>query len=70
MYLTRRPWPIFKALSLRPAYRQAIDGHIRIAETLNSLIQEVSKRIREMVEESPKAMLLTTMPGISYFSAF
>jgi len=65
----KRAMASIKNLNLRHCYRLAIDGYIRLAEILNLLIQETSERIKEMVEESPNAMLLTTMPGISYYSA-
>jgi transposase len=58
-----------KSSDLRPCYRCATDGYIRLAEALNLLIDEVSQIIKEMVEKSPRAMLLTTIPGISYYSA-
>ena len=58
-----------KDLELRSCYRREMDGYIKLAETLNFLIDETSRTIREMVEGNPKAMLLTTMPGISYYSA-
>jgi transposase len=58
-----------KALKLRYCYSQAIEGYIRLVETLNELIKEVTERIKSIVEENPSARLLTTIPGISYYSA-
>lgn len=56
-------------LELRPCYRLALDGYLRMAELLNILIAEVTERIKEIVKDSPQAVLLTSIPGISYYSA-
>lgn len=58
-----------KDLKLRDCYKQGIDGYIRLVETLNGLIEEVTETIKSIVEDNPKAKLLTTIPGISYYSA-
>ena len=58
-----------KWIPLRPCYRKSLDGYIKLAEQLNILIKEVEEVIKERVEEDPKALLLTTIPGISYYSA-
>ncbi len=58
-----------KGLTLRACYKQGIDGYIRLVETLNGLIDEVTETIKGIVEDNPKARLLTTIPGISYYSA-
>lgn len=65
----KRAMVFLKALHLRPCYRQALNGYIKLAKTLNELIYEVNKTIKDMVVEDPPAALLTTIPGISYFSA-
>lgn len=39
------------------------------SRTLTHTIAEVTKTIQSLVEENSKAKLLTTMPGISYYSA-
>jgi transposase len=58
-----------QGLELRPCYRQSLDGYLRLAVTLNTLIQEVTETIEGMVDENPQATLLMTIPGISYYSA-
>ncbi len=58
-----------KGLCLRRCYRQALDGYLRLVDVLNELIGEVTETIEGIVEEYPPAKLLTTIPGISYYSA-
>jgi transposase len=48
---------------------RSINGYLGLAETINRLIDEVSDTIKAIVEDNPQAMLLTTIPGISYYSA-
>lgn len=56
------------ALVLRPGYRQELDGYLRLAATLETLIAEVTATIEVQVEEDANAKLLTTIPGIKYYS--
>jgi len=58
-----------KSIELRPCYREALDGYLRLLEVLNDLIKQVSVTIKAHVDKSPQAILLTSMPGISYYSA-
>ena len=58
-----------KWIPLRSCYRKSLDGYIKLAKQLNTLIKGVEEVIKEKVEEDPKALLLTTIPGISYYSA-
>ena len=58
-----------KSLTLRPCYRQEIDGYLRIAEALASSIDEITRTIKAEVSENPQAQLLMGIPGISYYSA-
>jgi transposase len=62
-----RQW--LKTLPLRPCYRQEIDGYVRLAEVMTTLIEEITATIKQRVSESPQAQLLMTVPGISYYSA-
>ena len=62
-----RQW--LKTLPLRPCYRQEMDGYVRVAELLTILIAEITTTIKELVEASPQARLLMTIPGVSYYSA-
>ena len=56
-------------LELRPCYRLGLDGYCRLAELLSILIADVTERIKEIVTDNPQAVLLTSIPGISYYSA-
>jgi len=58
-----------KNLQLRDSYRQCLDGYLRLAETLTALIEELEATIMALAEKNDQAMLLTTIPGIGYFSA-
>jgi len=58
-----------KNIELRHCYRQALNGYLKIVEVLNQTISEVTETIQKLVKKNPQAMLLTTMPGISYYSA-
>jgi len=58
-----------RGLNLRSCYRRGIDGYIRLVEVLNELIKEVTEEIKGIVEDNPEAKLLTTIPGVSYYSA-
>lgn len=58
-----------KSIKVRSCYRQALDGYLQLVESLNQVIQEVTRTIEEKVKSSPKAQLLMTLPGISYYSA-
>jgi transposase len=62
-----RQW--LKTLSIRSCYRQELDGYIRLAEVLTTLIQEITMTIKELVDATPQAQLLMTIPGVSYYSA-
>jgi len=68
-YFGKKALKELKSLNLRHAYRKELDGYLELLEVLNKLIKEVTQIIREIVEENPQARLLTTIPGISYYSA-
>ena len=55
-------------LTLRDRYRQSLDGYISLAETLVALIEKLNDTIGWIVKTNPQATLLTTIPGISYYS--
>ena len=46
-----------------------INGYLRIIESLDSEINDVSRKIRLYVKENDIARLLMTIPGIGYYSA-
>jgi transposase len=58
-----------QGLELRPCYRQSLDGYLRLAETVTTLIKEVTETIEGIAQDNPQATLLMTIPGISYYSA-
>ncbi|NPV58426.1 MAG: IS110 family transposase [Actinobacteria bacterium] len=58
-----------QALDLRPAYALELRGYLRLAEALQQLIAEVDARVEEIATDDPRAILLTTIPGIGYYSA-
>jgi transposase len=46
-----------------------IDGYLRIIESLDSEINQITKQIESCVKDDESARLLTTIPGIGYYSA-
>jgi transposase len=62
-----RQW--LKTLEVRACYRQELDGYVRVAEVLTALVAEITTTIKQLVEASPQARLLMTIPGVSYYSA-
>ena len=54
---------------VRPCYRLALDGYLRLLEHLTEEIQRVTEVITTQVEQDPQAQLLCTMPGIGAYSA-
>jgi transposase len=58
-----------QGLEVRPCYRQGLDGYLRLAETVTTLIKEVTETIEGIAQDNPQATLLMTIPGISYCPA-
>ncbi|MDI6716223.1 MAG: IS110 family transposase [Actinomycetota bacterium] len=58
-----------KELKLRDCYRQELDIYLELIEKLNELIERVTLTIKALAEADPRAIILMTMPGISYYSA-
>lgn len=54
---------------LRPCYRVALDGYLRLLDSLAAELQAVTQRIVAQVQANPQAQLLCTMPGIAAYSA-
>ncbi len=46
-----------------------INRYLKILKTINEEIKEIDKEIRERCIENEEVMILTTIPGIGYFSA-
>ncbi len=56
-------------IPLRPCYRLALDGYLRLLEALTAEIATVTATIEAQVAQDPQAQLLCTMPGIGPYSA-
>lgn len=56
-------------LPLRSCYRLGLDGYIGLGERINELIEAVSAEIERIAKDNEQARLLTTIPGIAYYSA-
>lgn len=62
-----RVW--LSSLSLRPCYKRALEGYLALAQTLKEEIKKAEEEIKRLAKEDKRALLLMTMPGISYYSA-
>lgn len=58
-----------RALDLPEVNRFELDQYLMLLKVLDHKIHETSQQIDAVAEENPQAMLLTTIPGISYYSA-
>lgn len=58
-----------RGLSLGPVYRQEMDGYLGLLENLRERVSEAEKEIKGRVKANPQALLLTTIPGIGYYTA-
>jgi len=56
-------------VALRPCYRGALDGYLRLLTQLTGELQQVAQRIETEAQANPQAQLLCTMPGIGAYSA-
>lgn len=50
-------------------YRQALDGYLALSQVLQAQIAQASQELQRMVTADPQAQLLTTVPGIGYYTA-
>ena len=62
-----REW--LNTLELRPVYRQAIDGYLRLLGFVDNEILPVSQQIDRMAKSEPSAIILETVPGIGHYTA-
>ena len=58
-----------KEIQLRDCYRMSLDGFLTLDETLTALIKESDAEIECITKNDPQATLLTTIPGVAYYSA-
>lgn len=57
------------SLRLRSPYQEALVHYLKLIKVLDSQVEETEKEIQKQVKDHPKALLLTSIPYISYFSA-
>lgn len=56
-------------LELKPMDKLVLDDCLETISFLDKQIEEVSTKVKEVAENNEEAMLLTSIPGISYYSA-
>lgn len=62
-----RRW--LSALKLRPIYRQALEGYLRLLDSLDREIAPVSQEIDSKASYDPRVKLLVSIPGIGHYTA-
>ena len=62
-----RKW--LTSLELRPVYRNALEGYLRVLDSLDKEILPVTREIDTIAPADPRAKLLVSMPGIGYYTA-
>ena len=67
--LGKKALDFLKNLNLPEPYNLELLSLLALAELCQNLISQVSVVIKEKAQNNPDAMLLTSIPGISYFSA-
>lgn len=58
-----------KQVPLRESYKKIIDNFLSIINSIDPIINTITKDIKELAMENPQAQLLDEIPGISYYSA-
>lgn len=58
-----------RQLDLPGEYRLQLNQYLDLIEIFNKTIDETQKEIEALSKDNPSAMLLTSIPGISYYSA-
>lgn len=58
-----------KQLPFPNCYRIPLGGYLRLLELFSEEINKITKILQSLLKENPKARLLTTLPGIGYYSA-
>jgi transposase len=56
-------------VAVRPCYRTALDGYLRLLAAITAEQQQVSQHVEAQAAADPQARLLPTMPGIGAYSA-
>ena len=57
------------SLCLAENYKIALEGYIAVLDAVRREIREVSRRVEQLAEDNPDAVLLMTIPGMGYYSA-
>jgi transposase len=58
-----------KKLKLRDSEQYRLDSYLTVLETLFKEKEETTKKIQKLCKKNEQAMLLTSIPGFSYYSA-
>ncbi len=67
--LGKKSLSYLREISLADAFRQGIDGYLRVAEILRQEIERVSETIACEAQQDPRALRLTELYGIGYYLA-
>jgi len=67
--LSRKSLSYLKEIPLADAFRQAIDGYLRVVELLGEEIERVSVTIASQTHQDPRALRLTELYGIGSYLA-
>ncbi len=67
--LGKKSLSYLREISLADAFRQGIDGYLRVAELLRQEIERVSETIASEAQQDPRALRLTELYGIGYYLA-
>lgn len=57
------------SLPLPENYKIALEGYLNVLDTVRNEIKTVSRKVQQVAEKDPDAMLLLTIPGVGYYSA-
>jgi transposase len=67
--LSNKSLSYLREVSLADAFRQAIDGYLRLVELLRQEIELVNETIASQAHQDPRARRLTQLYGIGYYLA-
>lgn len=66
---TKKGTEYLKRLNLREVYKKELLGYLELIEEIDKKVKEVTEEIKQRTKDEPKALLLMSIPGISYYSA-
>ena len=67
--LSKKSLVYLREVCLADAFRQAIDGYLRLVELLRQEIERVDETIASQAQQDPRALRLTQLYGIGYYLA-